>query len=434
MKYTEKQIKEGVKLHLIQNDRFKTNLMAVFLTVPLDKKTVTQNAILPAVLRRGTKNMQTQEEISIELEEMYGAVFDYGVEKEGDNQILKFYIEVINDEFIPEEDSGLSERAIHNLLDIVFNPNIKEDAFKIEYVEQEKVNLKHIIEGKTDNKARYALERCIEEMYKNESYSLYKYGYMEDIENIKNDNLYASYKELLDNCKIDIYISGIINENIIQYIEKNENIKSLKPRNPKYIPNEVNSKKEIEKINIISENLDVTQGKLVLGLKLLLRNQDEQYDAIIYNGILGGTANSKLFQNVREKASLAYTAGSTYVKMKNTIYINCGIEIENYQKALDIIKKQIEDMSTGNFTEEEVENAKKGYISALKTIENEQDSELIYYFGKEFNKNELSFEDYEKRIEKVKKEDVLKVAKLVKIDTIYFLQNGSIKIDNIRRS
>lgn len=434
MKYTEKQIKEGVKLHLIQNDRFKTNLMAVFLTVPLDKKTVTQNAILPAVLRRGTKNMQTQEEISIELEEMYGAVFDCGVEKEGDNQILKFYIEVINDEFIPEEDSGLSERAIHNLLDIVFNPNIKENAFKIEYVEQEKVNLKHIIEGKTDNKARYALERCIEEMYKNESYSLYKYGYMEDIENIKNDNLYASYKELLDNCKIDIYISGIINENIIQYIEKNENIKSLKPRNPKYIPNEVNSKKEIEKINIISENLDVTQGKLVLGLKLLLRNQDEQYDAIIYNGILGGTANSKLFQNVREKASLAYTAGSTYVKMKNTIYINCGIEIENYQKALDIIKKQIEDMSTGNFTEEEVENAKKGYISALKTIENEQDSELIYYFGKEFNKNELSFEDYEKRIEKVKKEDVLKVAKLVKIDTIYFLQNGSIKIDNIRRS
>ena len=189
MKYTEKQIKEGVKLHLIQNDRFKTNLMAVFLTVPLDKKTVTQNAILPAVLRRGTKNMQTQEEISIELEEMYGAVFDCGVEKEGDNQILKFYIEVINDEFIPEEDSGLSERAIHNLLDIVFNPNIKEDAFKIEYVEQEKVNLKHIIEGKTDNKARYALERCIEEMYKNESYSLYKYGYMEDIENIKNDNL-----------------------------------------------------------------------------------------------------------------------------------------------------------------------------------------------------------------------------------------------------
>ena len=120
MKYTEKQIKEGIKLHLIQNDRFKTNLMAVFLTVPLDKKTVTQNAILPAVLRRGTKNMQTQEEISIELEEMYGAVFDCGVEKEGDNQILKFYIEVINDEFIPEEDSGLSERAIHNLLDIVF--------------------------------------------------------------------------------------------------------------------------------------------------------------------------------------------------------------------------------------------------------------------------------------------------------------------------
>ena len=433
MLYKEKQIKEGIKLHLIKNERFKTNLIAVFLTMPLERENITKNAMIPMILRRGSKTMPTQEEISIKLEEMYGAVFDCGVEKEGDNQILKFYIEVINDEFIPEEDKGLSKKAIYNLLDIVFNPNIKENAFKIEYVEQEKANLKHIIEGRTDNKARYALERCIEEMYKNESYSLYKYGYIEDIENIKNDNLYTSYKQLVENCKIDIYISGIINEDLIQNIEENENIKSLKPRTPKYIKNEVKSKKDIEKVNIISENLDVTQGKLVLGLKLLLENLDQQYDAIIYNGILGGTANSKLFQNVREKASLAYTAGSSYVRMKNTIYINCGIEIENYQKALDIIKKQIEDMKLGNFTEEEVENAKKGYISALKAVENEQDSELIYYFGKEFNKNELSFEDYQKRIEKVKKEDVLKVAELVKLDTIYFLQNGSIKIDNIRR-
>ena len=423
MKYTEKQIKEGIKLHLIQNDRFKTNLMAVFLTVPLDKKTVTQNAILPAVLRRGTKNLQTQEEISIKLEEMYGAVFDCGVEKEGDNQILKFYIEVINDEFIPEEDKGLSKKAIYNLLDIVFNPNIKENAFKIEYVEQEKANLKHIIEGRTDNKARYALERCIEEMYKNESYSLYKYGYIEDIENIKNDNLYTSYKQLVENCKIDIYISGIINEDLIQNIEENENIKSLKPRTPKYIKNEVKSKKDIEKVNIISENLDVTQGKLVLGLKLLLENLDQQYDAIIYNGILGGTANSKLFQNVREKANLAYVASSSYLRYKNIIFINSGIEISNYEKALKLIKEQIEDMKQGKFTDEDIEDNKKGVISAIKTIGDEQDTEVIYYFGQELTGVSVSVNDYIKIIENIKKEDILDVANRVSINTIYFLRD-----------
>ena len=426
MKYKEKEIKEGIKVHFIKNDRFKTNLIAVFLSLPLERENVTKNALIPAILRRGSKNMQTQEDMSKNLEEMYGAIFDCGVEKKGDNQILKFYLETVNDEFLPKHTESLLKESIDKILEIIFNPYIEENSFKEEYINQEKANLKQIIEGKSDNKARYALERCIEEMYKGENYGLYKYGYIEDSEKITKENIYKYYQEMIQKCKIDIYVSGITNEQILEYIEKNENIAKLDSRKSPIILNKIDKKEEKKSPNIIFETSEVTQGKLIIGLDVLNKIEDEQYDVLLYNSILGGNANSKLFQNVREKASLAYTANSSYIKIKNTIYISSGIEIENYQKALEIIEKQIEEMKQGNFEKEDVENAKKGFISAINAIEDEQDAEIIYYFGQEFNNIKLSIEDYKKRIEKITKEDIVKIANLISINTIYFLQDGSI--------
>lgn len=426
MKYKEKEIKEGIKVHFIKNDRFKTNLIAVFLSLPLERENVTKNALIPAILRRGSKNMQTQEDMSKNLEEMYGAIFDCGVEKKGDNQILKFYLETVNDEFLPEHTESLLKESIDKILEIIFNPYIEENSFKEEYINQEKTNLKQIIEGKSDNKARYALERCIEEMYKGENYGLYKYGYIEDLEKITKENIYKYYQEMIQKCKIDIYVSGITNEQILEYIEKNENLAKLDSRKSPIILNKIDKKEEKKSPNTIFETSEVTQGKLIIGLDVLNKSEDEQYDVLLYNSILGGNANSKLFQNVREKASLAYTANSSYIKIKNTIYISSGIEIENYQKALEIIEKQIEEMKQGNFEKEDVENAKKGFISAINAIEDEQDAEIIYYFGQEFNNIKLSIEDYKKRIEKITKEDIVKIANLISINTIYFLQDGSI--------
>ena len=426
MKYKEKEIKEGIKVHFIKNDRFKTNLIAVFLSLPLERENVTKNALIPAILRRGSKNMQTQEDMSKNLEEMYGAIFDCGVEKKGDNQILKFYLETVNDEFLPKHTESLLKESIDKILEIIFNPYIEENSFKEEYINQEKANLKQIIEGKSDNKARYALERCIEEMYKGENYGLYKYGYIEDSEKITKENIYKYYQEMIQKCKIDIYVSGITNEQILEYIEKNENIAKLDSRKSPIILNKIDKKEEKKSPNTIFETSEVTQGKLIIGLDVLNKIEDEQYDVLLYNSILGGNANSKLFQNVREKASLAYTANSSYIKIKNTIYISSGIEIENYQKALEIIEKQIEEMKQGNFEKEDVENAKKGFISAINAIEDEQDAEIIYYFGQEFNNIKLSIEDYKKRIEKITKEDIVKIANLISINTIYFLQDGSI--------
>lgn len=422
MKYNEIDIKNGIKLHTIKTEKFKTNLIAVMLTTKLDRKNVTKNALIPAVLRRGTKFMQTQEEINKKMEDMYGASFDCGLDKTGDNQILKFYMETVNNEFLPQDAENMIKSSIEKIFEIIFNPYLENGVFKKEYVEQEKENIKQIIDGKIDSKARYALDRCIEEMYKNEQFGLYKFGYVEDLKDINEKNLYEYYLELIETCKVDIYISGIVDENIHNIIKQNENIEKLQERKPDFKEFEL-TKKENEEAKEIQESMEITQGKLIIGLDVNILDKDARYKIMIYNSLLGGSANSKLFQNVREKASLAYTASSSYYRFKNNIFINCGIDIPNYQKALEIIKKQIEDMKNGDFTDEEIENAKNGIIASIKTIDDEQDTEITYYFGQELSGTKTRLEEYIENIQKINKADVLEVAKQISINTIYFLKN-----------
>lgn len=423
MEYIEKELKEGIKLHIIKTDKFKTNLISVFLTTKLNRENVTKNAFISTILRRGSKNMNSQEEISRTMEGMYGASFDCGLDKTGDNQILKFYIETVNDNFLPQNSGDMLKTSIEKLLEIVFNPYIEDENFKEEYVNQEKNNIKQRIEGKIDNKARYALDRCIEEMYKNEPYGLYKFGYIEDLEKINGKNAYEYYKNLINNCKIDIFVSGMVDEDIDKIIESNENIKKLVDRKPEYALPDLKNKEIKDKENIITESMEVTQGKLLLGLDVDIDNEELKYDTLIYNSILGGSANSKMFQNVREKANLAYVASSSYMRQKNNIFVNCGIEIGNYEKALKLIKKQIEDMKKGDFTEEEIENAKKGIIAAIKTIDDEQDTGITYYFGQEMSGTKVTPEEYISKVQNIDKQKVQDIANKVSINTVYFLRD-----------
>ena len=422
MEYKQTEIKKGIKLHTIKTEKFKTNLIAIMLTTKLNRKNVTKNALVPAVLRRGTKNLTTQEEINKKLEEMYGASLDCGLDKTGDNQVLKFYIETVNDEFLPQEAENMLKTSLEKIFEFVFNPYLENGCFKKEYVEQEKENIKQIIDGKIDNKARYSLDRCIEEMYKDKPYGLYKYGYVEDMKNINEKNLYEYYQQLINECKIDIFVSGIIDEETENIIKNNENIIKLKDREPQYNEPEIIAKRT-EKENDVQESMDVTQGKLIIGMDLDIDDDNLRFEVMIYNSIFGGSANSKLFQNVREKASLAYTASSSYYRFKNNIFINCGIEIKNYEKALEIIKQQIEDMKKGDFTDEEVENAKKGIIASIKTIDDEQDTEITYFFSQELSKSKCNIEQYMQRISEVTKDKVVDVANKVSIDTVYFLKD-----------
>jgi predicted Zn-dependent peptidase len=423
MNYKKQDVKNGITIHKINTNKFKTNLFAIFLTTKLDRENVTKNALLSAVLRRGTKNLPTQEDISKQLENMYGASFDCGVEKTGDNHVLKFYLESINNEFLPTQEN-LSKECLDILIDIVFNPYLENEQFKQEYIDGEKENLKQIIQGKINNKTTYAYNRCIEEMYKDEPYGVYKYGYIEDLEGIDAKQLYDYYLELIENVKIDIFVSGNLDDSIVDEIKENDIIKNLQEREASYNPNKENDEKEkVNEPKIITESMQITQGKLILGLDVLDNKKESKYATSVYNVILGGSANSKMFQNVREKASLAYSAGSNYLRQKDNVFIKCGIDIPNYEKALNIIKEQLDQMRNGDFSEEDINNAKTLIEATVGSVPETQDSEITYYFAQELSDDFVTIEDYISRIKQVTKDQIIDIANKIQINTVYFLKD-----------
>lgn len=428
MKYNKEEIMHGIKLHCINTNKFKTNLISVFLTTPLSREYVTYDAVLSATLRRGNQNLRTQEEISKRLEEMYGASFDCGLDKTGDNHVLKFYLESINDTFLPQNSENILKASIDLVMDVVFNPLVENEAFSEEYVNQEKENIRQRINGKIDNKAAYAKMRCTQEMYKDEPAGLFRYGYVEDLDGINNKNLYDYYKKLISECKIDIFVSGNFeNDDCKKEICDSIYAHNLKEREPKFVLNPIEKKEKVEE-RTVTESMDVSQGKLVMGLDIIfddedLKDKNLKYYAMLYNSLLGGSANSKLFQNVREKASLAYTASSNYVRFKSNIFINCGIEIENFDKALEIIRKQIEDMKNGDFTEEDIENTKKVIVSSIRAIDDEQDTAIVYFLGQELSGDLVEVPEYIEKIQSVNKEQIVNIANKVSVNTIYFLRN-----------
>ena len=431
-----------IKIKRFENNKFKTNEIAVFATIKQTQENATKNALIPAVLRRGSTNYRNQLEISKKLENMYGANFNCGVDKSGDYIILKFFIETINNEYSDSKEN-LAQEAFNLLTDIVFNPLVENDGFNINYVKQEKDNLAKIINSKKDDKANYAYQRCIEEMFKNNPYGIYKYGSLQDLEKINEKNLYGYYLNIIQNSQIFIYINGknansinvdeninnnfkiAFNNNSNEYNEnddlqgKNENNEIEDNKNTEIKDNKNAEIVALQPINIVKEKLDVTQGKLIIGLNAPSENK---YAVTMYNTILGGGANSKLFQNVREKESLAYYASSRYIRRKNAIIIRTGIELANYDKAVKVIKEQLEEMKKGNISDYELTSAKTLILASLKLIPESQEDIMAFDFDQDvFNEN-LTFEQYYKKIENITLNEIIDVANQVKINTIYYLE------------
>ena len=399
-----------MKIKKIETKKFKTNVYALYLTIPLTKENVTYNALIPTVLKRGCEKYNNQLEISKKLEEMYDATFGIGITKVGNNEVLKFYLESLNNNYLPNNEN-LSKTSIEMLLNIVMKPYLVNGKFDDDYVEQEKENLKKVIESRKDNKDTYATNRLLEEMFKEEPYGLYKFGNIDEIDNITSKKLYEKYKELIKNSEKYLYIVGDVeNLNIESY-----NIDEKEITISKEFPVKIS-----EKENIVKEQMDVTQGKLVIGLNT---PNNKQEVIALYNTILGKGANSKLFLNVREKEGLAYSAGSTYLKRNNAIIISTGIEVLKYNKAVEVIKNQLKDMEDGNITEKEMKDAKQFINAGLNLINESSENMIEYRFDKDLYNEEIDIEKYRKEIEEIKKEDIVKVAKQIKIDTIYFLGN-----------
>ena len=420
MKYTCYNM-NAYNLHIINTDKFKTDLIAGFFVTDLNRENVTKNALIPAVLRRGTNKLQTMKEISMKLEDMYGSVFDASSDKIGDRQIIQFYINSLNNKYALDS-MDIQGEAIDLFCDIILNPKLVDGYFDEEFVQGEKETLRELIESKINDKASYSMNRCVEEMCKDEPYGLYKFGYVEDLENINSKNLYEQYMNVLSSAEVHIYLSGVFNQD--EVMNKLKNRFSVIERNfveremDFYLPEVECEYKEIK------ESQDVTQGKLVLGYRLVDVDMTKDLEkAILFSTILGGTPGSKLFQNVREKASLAYTIRSGYLKHKGMLMVSAGIEIDKYDEAYELILKQVEDIRNGNFTDEELIDAKSYLINNYKSFYDDQSAVINFYMGQRFLNSDSYIEESIEKMKNITAEDVVEIANKLNLQVTYFLTN-----------
>ena len=410
------EIARGVRANLIKTDKFKTNMVGVFFSTPMTLENASINALIPAVLRRGTNNYPTMKDISKKLEELYGAKFDCGISKKGENQVIRFYGEIVNRKFVGENKDIFSE-FVDVIKDVIFNPALENGLFKEEYVKQEKEQVKDIIESRKNDKVQYALERCYEIMFEGEPYGVSEFGTIEGVEKINNKELVEAYYNMLKNYQVDIVLAGDITQDEFKNIVAKF---SFEPRTElKIKPAEI---VHVDKVKNTTEEFDINQGKLSLGFRVNIDvNTDDYYKMLVYNGILGGGVQSKLFQNVREKNSLAYYSFSRFEKIKTVMGISSGIEIKNYQKALDTILEQLGDMKKGNISEYEYNTTIKTLENSLNSMRDEQAQMLDFNYTQILTGNNRTLEDIIESIHKVTIDDVVKIAAKIELDTIYFM-------------
>lgn len=411
-----KELKRGINLYMIKDPKFKVQRACVLIHRPLHREEVTLNTLLAATIRMQSKNYPTFSKISEELENLYGADLIARAGKYGERQIIKIGVQSVSDSALGKQ--GNFKKAMELLYDIAFLSGTGE-GFSEDVVTIEKKNIRDAIMAQKNDKRSYSVLRLQEEMCKNEPYGINPMGYIDDLEKISTDALYSHYKKILKESRIDIIFSGNFSENEAESIAQ-QFAENLEPREGISITEEIVCANGEPKS--ITDKMDVTQGKLCMGFRCGGNTSTDNYPAtIVYNSIFGGSAVSKLFNNVREKLSLCYYVGSSIDRLKEIMIVRSGVEFENFGKAYDEIMAQQELMVKGDFTEEEIAFAKKQLITAYESNLDSVGAMAEYYTMQILLGTDVSIEEMTGKIEKVTREEIISVAGKMKLDTVYYI-------------
>lgn len=406
-------------LHIIKNDDFKTISIRVNFKSELSSKEITSRNLLRLMLINSTKNFPSERLLNIESEKLYNLGYGSQGVISGNFSILSFDVNFLNSKYIEENNL---EKSIDFLCELLFNPNIDNKSFESTNFQIVKERLKNVIESESENPRQYALGRLLEEMDKKANYSYNPNGYLKDLEKITEKDLYKTYEKMLTKDTIDIFVIGDINVNEIKslIIEKFKINTIKKPTGTHFVEHN----KFRMKTKVVREIKDISQSKLYLGFKVdNISLFEKQYVANIYSFILGGGPDSKLFSSVREKNSLCYYVSSSFKPVSNLLIVTSGIDKNDYKKAVNLIKKEIKNMSNGDFNESDIEKAVSTYINSTEAVLDSPNGIINNFTSTQY----LDFDPIEERIKNIKlvtKEMIIEFSKKIHLDTIYLLEGG----------
>ena len=415
-------IANGVNVNYIHTDKFKTNQISVNFITQMDKASAHLNAMIPVILLRGCRKYPTQSQLNRKLQYLYSADIDTKNTKLGEFQIFGLSSNMLNDRFTG--DIKMAEEMAQLLCDIIFDPYLEKGVFSEKYVESEKINLIDLIESEINNKTGYSINRCIEEMCKDEVFAVKKYGTVEDVEGITEASLYEAYLNALKSYKIEIYVTGECEIDKVSaifdtYISKLE-------RNVK-LPRKYPIVRAAAEVKRVDEIQDVNQGKLCIGMRTGCNVEDESfYITRLFTEIFGSGDVSKLFMNVREKMSLCYSIDAILFQRIGILMVTAGIEFENKEIAEKAIFDQLDAMRRGDITEEEFLSAKRSLRNVFMQVYDSPRAMEKWALNRTFSNSSLTPMEECARIEGATADEVVKFANSITLDTVYFLKGESI--------
>ena len=411
-----REIMQDVFLTYLPAQRFKTSRMTVQLIAPLQRETAAANALLPAVLRRGTVRCPDMESLSAALDTLYGANVDYTVRKKGERQCVGFAAGFIDDAFTPHGEK-LLEPVSAMLGELLLDPVTHGGRFLSSYVESEKANLIDAIRGLKNDKRDWADIRLMQEMCAGEPYSVLRLGDEETAGRITNQSLYVHGQALMASSRVEVIYCGRAEA------QRGEDAVltalAALPRGAQTALPEVQHIQAPDTPRRIVETMDVTQGKLGMGFSC---GSDDMPALLMGNTLFGGSSNSKLFLNVREKLSLCYYASSLYHRQKGLITVSSGIEFQNYQRAYDEIMAQLEAVQKGELEDWELEGARSTLLNSYATVGDSQGKLEDFYLGQAATGQHETPADLARAIQDMTAERICRAMSTVKLDTVYFLK------------
>lgn len=410
------RLADNVNLYIIPCSIFKTASINIFIPCELNEN-YTYHALFPQVLKRGTVSYPDQRSIEILMQELYGANFGASIRKYGNKQIISFSMDIADKQYISSNEN-LFSYAADFLYGIMFDPVTENGLFRQEYVLQEAFNLKQQIMSIINDKYEYSLRRLYEEMDSGKPYVKCEYGDINELDSIDPQKLFDVYKDVITGNMIDIFVAGDVDSDEICSVFT-EKIKFSDRKAPEPYKAEVIIP---DKVHYAEEALDVKQGKLNIGYRTNITASDPDYfKLLMFNAVFGGTVNSKLFMNVREKASLCYSISSSIDKFNGIMTVCTGIMPSKREKAYEIIKKQFDEIMSGNVTDFEYDSAVKDFATRTRMVNDSAYSLINFYYGNRMAGLDITPEEYAKRIAEVKKEDIPEIASRIYEDTVYFL-------------
>jgi len=407
---------EGVYLNYLPARKFKTSLLSAQFVTPIRKDTAAAHALLTAVLRRGTVSCPDMGVLSARLDRLYGARIDYTIRKKGENQCVGFVASFIDDSFVPGGER-LLEPVASLLGELICDPVTVRGRFVPAYFESEKVNLIDAIRSILNDKRDYASSRLLQEMCAGEAYGIPRLGDEASAEKISLKKLYNVYTSLISGCRLELFYCGSAELKRVEQAMLAA-FATLPREAVQGIPATAEHPARQE-VKYVEEVMDVTQGKLGMGFSC---GSDDSAAILMGNTLFGGSSNSKLFMNVREKLSLCYYASSVYHRQKGIITVSSGIEFENYRKTYDEILAQLEAVRKGDLEDWELEGAKSTLLNAYTSMNDSQSKLENFYLGQIATGHSESPEELAEQVRSVTPERIFRAMESVQLDTVYFLK------------